>query len=273
MRRVRIEPLSALPRQHDVRRKKRELLRRVGQGDVRIAERPRQGLGHLLRVLKAPVGVALERFCEPLVERDGQIGTDLRGDRDRLGGDRGERHGDALIGVPDGPPDQALERHASERPQIGAVIDVALPLHLLGGHVRRRSEHRALAGEARGFFVRGDGRVELCEAEIEELGELVALLASHQENVLGLQIAVNDACRVGLHQALRAVGNHAHRGLGIDEPDARHPVVQRLALQQLHRDERTPILEPAGVVDVDDVRALHARCRAGFPKKALDDHG
>ena len=59
----------------------------------------------------------------------------------------------------------------------------------------------------------------------------------------------------------------------VDEADARHAVVERLALEQLHRDERAAVVEAARVVDVDDVGALHARRGAGLAEEALDDDG
>ena len=79
--------------------------------------------------------------------------------------------------------------------------------------------------------------------------------------------------RVGLHEALGDLADDAHRRRQVDEADARHPVVEGLALQELHRDERATVLEPPRVVHLDDVRALHAGGCARLPEEALDDDG
>jgi hypothetical protein len=85
--------------------------------------------------------------------------------------------------------------------------------------------------------------------------------------------AVDDPRRVRLHQRLGAVRDDAHRSGRVDDPDPRHAIVERLALEELHGDEGAPVLEPPGIVHVDDVRALHAGRRARLAKEALDDDG
>ena len=67
------------------------------------------------------------------------------------------------------------------------MIDGALPFHLLGRHVRGCSEDGAFARQAGRFLVGGDGCIELGETEIEELGDLFALvLRLHQKNIFRL---------------------------------------------------------------------------------------
>ncbi len=82
---------------------------------------------------------------------------------------------------------------------------------------------------------------------------------------------MHDAGGVRLHQPLGAVADDSDRGRRVDEPDARHAVVEGLAVEVFHRDERPPILETPRVVHVHDVGALHARRRSGFTEEALDD--
>jgi hypothetical protein len=55
-------------------------------------------------------------------------------------------------------------------------------------------------------------RVELREAEIEDLGEERALLVLRQEDVLGLQIAVDDARAVRLREPAAHLRDHRHGG-------------------------------------------------------------
>jgi hypothetical protein len=66
-----------------------------------------------------------------------------------------------------------LVEHDAEGVDVGAVIDVAAALALLGGHVRRRAHHQAGAGAPRARLIAG----ELGDAEVEQLDE-VALAAA-----------------------------------------------------------------------------------------------
>ena len=118
-----------------------------------------------------------------------------------------------------------------------------------------------------------DRRVELGEPEVEDLRDLLAVLALAEVDVLGLEVAVDDADRVRLHEPLGDLADDAHRRLRVDEPHARHAVVERLALEELHRDERPAVLEAPRVVHLDDVGALHARGGARLAEEALDDDG
>ncbi len=82
-------------------------------------------------------------------------------------------------------------QHAAERPQIAAVVDLAA-LRLLGRHVGHGA-HRSLGfGQPRRF---GQPR----QAEVHD-GDLAVL---GDQNVGGLDVAVNDAFLVGGLQALR----------------------------------------------------------------------
>ena len=64
-----------------------------------------------------------------------------------------------------------------------------------------------------------------------------------------------------------------HRRAHGDDADARHALVERLALEHLHGDEGAPVLEPPGVVHVDDVGAANTCRGAGLAEEALDDDG
>ncbi len=245
--------------------------RDVDEGDLPGVERPREGVAQLFRRLEAPVRISLERLFEPLVERRRKIRPHLRRDRGRCRGDRRERHRDPLIGVPDRAAREALVRHTPERPKIGAVVDRPLPLHLLGRHVRGRSEDRPFAGEARRLFVGANRRVELGETKIQDLRDLVPLFTLREVDVFGLKIAVDDAGGVRLGEAARDLRDDPHRRRRIDEADARHTIVERLTVEVLHRDERATVFEAPRVVHLDDVRALNAGGGARLAEEALDD--
>ena len=87
----------------------------------------------------------------------------------------------------------AFVRDDAERPEVGAVIDVAQAARLLGRHVVGRAEHGARLGAAREpLFARG--RLDLRDAEVEHLGDLVVVVRrADEEDVLRLQVAVDDA--------------------------------------------------------------------------------
>src|SRR6185437_15728503 len=182
-------------------------------------------------------------------------------------------HRDALLGGPYGAPGEALVDDAPERPEVGAVVHGTLPAHLLRAHVGGRAEDGALAREARLRALGLHRRVELGEAEIEDLGEQLALLVLGQEDVLGLQVAVDDVGRVRLRQAAADLGHDRDRGLDVQPPDLGHALVQGLALEQLQDQEGAAVVEPAGVVDVADVGAADGGGGPGLPEEALDDDG
>jgi hypothetical protein len=153
------------------------------------------------------------------------------------------------------------------------VIDGPLPAHLLRAHVRGRAEDGALAGEALLLLGPLHRRVELGEAEVEDLGEQPPLFILGEEDVLGLEIAVDDGGAVGLGQAAADLGGDGHRGLAVEEADLGHPLVERVAGEQLEHQEGRPVFEAAGVVDVADVGAVDGGGGAGLAEEALDDDG
>ncbi len=116
------------------------------------------------------------RQSRRLVAKDG--GEDLRGRRS------GE----------DAAPDQHFPEHRPEREEVASVVG-GKAARLLGRHVRRGAENRPRVGRQRarqGPRVVGSGFFAPGEAEVEELDALVA----RDEDVFGLEVAVNDALLV-----------------------------------------------------------------------------
>ena len=95
---------------------------------------------------------------------------------------------------------EALERDDAERPEVGAVVDRLVALSLLGAHVVRRAEDRA--GARRACPPPSRRALDLGDAEVEHLGDLVVLVAD-EEDVLRLEIAVHDARLVRALQRAR----------------------------------------------------------------------
>jgi hypothetical protein len=93
------------------------------------------------------------------------------------------------------------------RPLIGAVIDVAAAARgLLGRHVLGRAQHRGGVGEI------GPRRRKLRDPEIEDLDEVGDALAGDQQDVAGLEIAVDDALGVDRDQRGSNLAQDVHRG-------------------------------------------------------------
>ena len=145
--------------------------------------------------------------------------------RDGAGQERGrivlENRGhplDRRIAAEGGTAREHLVEDRAEREDVGAVVG-GFATHLLRGHVAGRSQHEAGAGRWRGAEVR-DGRVlvgtldQLGEPEVEDLG---AAVGGH-EDVVGLQVAVNDALRVRGRQALRDLAGQVGRVRGGSAP-------------------------------------------------------
>ena len=152
--------------------------------------------------------------------------------------DRCERRGRALSFERSAPREEPVQDGA-ERPHVRARVDVAGVADLLRGHVERGSEHVARRREL--VVVRAE---HLGDAEVEHLEERGAVGPRREEEVRGLEIAVDDAALVGLEDGLARLEHQVHR---------------------LDDGERAALLRVATEVDAvehlhDDVRiaALHA---------------
>jgi hypothetical protein len=110
---------------------------------------------------------------------------------------------------------------------------------------------------------------DLGDAEVEHLrnAALAVVGVAREEHVLGLDVAVHHALRVGR-------GHAAHRGqkqrqaLGDAGPPAPEQVAQCFTLEQLEDQEHPPVLL-FDAVDVDHVRVADARRCLGFADEAL----
>ncbi len=150
-----------------------------------------------------------------------------------------------------------------ERVDVGAPVDLLLPLDLLGGEVVRRADHLADPGQA----VAGARAAVLGEPEVGQVG-----VAAVDEDVGGLDVAVDQTGDVGGVQ----------RG-GDLAADVQHPVGAEPALlaqdrgqvragDVLHRDVEQAV-DLAGVVDRDDVRMRERRGDPGLAQEALAEVG
>ncbi|OFV85940.1 MAG: hypothetical protein A2V74_00535 [Acidobacteria bacterium RBG_16_70_10] len=159
---------------------------------------------------------------------------------------------------------QHLEDDGAEGEEIGPGIDRP-PTHLLRGHVAR-SPHdhprlRQLAPELRALGERVEPLRLTGEAEIEDLGPVRG-----EEDIRGLEVPVDEAARMqGLERGER-LERQLHR-LRQGQRSAPQPLRERLALEQLHRDEEAPFVL-ADLVELADVGVVDAGGDAGLAPEA-----
>ena len=120
---------------------------------------------------------------------------------------------------------------------------------------RAVSAVRRLAAEADSFPAR--------KAEVEDLDSPVR----GHEQVLGLQIAVDDALVVRGGEAIRDLRPQSGASLRIGSGAAIQARAQRLAFEQLHDGERDAVLL-SELVDGEDVGMREGRDRLGFALEA-----
>ena len=238
-------------------------MRRVGREADPEGERER--IGELFRGLVAMVRLTLRRASPPAVER-------IRQPRTHVGGDgRSLRH-DANQQVAEGVTlERKLTRDAAkgddgEGPKIRACIDRFNALSLLRTHVVRRAEESPRAG------VRVELVCDLRDAEVEHLGDFTVFIW-HEEHVLGLQVAVHDACRVRAREGTTNPRDDAARLDGIEAAPPTKPHVEGLAFEVLHREIRDVAVRDAVVENLNDVRGTQRRGGFRLALETLADLG
>ena len=92
-----------------------------------------------------------------------------------------------------------------------------------------------------------------------------------QEDVVGLQVAVDDPLAVRRRQRVGDVPGQEHRAAGREAPAAAQVAAQALAHQVLHHDVGVAVGQDAAVDDVDDSGVPDQRRRARLVEEPRDD--
>ena len=146
-------------------------------------------------------------------------------------------------------------------------IDLFGAASLFGAHVKRGADEETGLGDA------ADGPIAapLGDAEIEHFGDF-AVVVGHQVNVLGLEIAVNDADGVRAREGAGDVRDETVSRRIIEPRNALEPLRDRLALQELHHDVGGA--GPNAVIEyMHDVRAAQLRFDLGLALETGDHFG
>ena len=159
-----------------------------------------------------------------------------------------------------GIPGEHLVEHARERVEVAPEIH-RLAAGLLRRHVLRGADRGADVGE---LLARRHGRPG--DAEVGEPS-----VSLRQENVLGLDVAVDHVVAVGVLQGIGDSAGDAHRVADGQPAFAPQPVAQRSAFYVGHDvPEASGIL--AGVVNGQDVRVIEPGGELDLAEKASGRH-
>jgi hypothetical protein len=163
---------------------------------------------------------------------------------------------------------QGLVEHQAERVDVAARVDLGRA-ELLGRHVARGAQERAGLRDP----VAAALRRQLGDPEVEDLGAQSAgdLGVGDQEDIVGLEIAVQDAGGVGGSHCAGDLADHAQRVGHGQRTVALEPGRQVGALEQLHDQVGGAVLGVAEIEDLDDAGVVDRRRRAGLVEEPIDD--
>ena len=115
-----------------------------------------------------------------------------------------------------------------------------------------------------GFTIAARHRLHFGQSEIQDL----CLAARREENVRGLNVAMNDAFGMSRGKRVGYLNTHIEHQAHV-YGRAVAAMFQRLPFQQFHGDERL-ILSLADIVDGANIRMIESGCSAGLTLKAVE---
>ena len=167
-------------------------------------------------------------------------------------------HAEELVGgMADegGAPGEGVVEGSTELVDVGALVGAAF--ELLRGGVGGGAGEEAGEREARGRLLAGD-------AEVGDLGAVLLV----EEDVLGFDVAVDDAAGAGLFQGAPNLAGNAEGALWLHRALS-HRVGERLALDKLHDEEVLAVLHPE-VLQSDGVGRMEEGDDVRLAFKALE---
>ena len=215
-----------------------------------------------MRARPTLVGLLAHAPTDDLDQAAGHVGRELIERRRLLVGDVHQRGRERLPDERIPPRERPVEDHA-HRPDVGARVDLRGTLGLLGRHVLGRAHQHAHAGLA-GVLALG----ELRDAEVHQLDQQPPRLGLVQEDVLGLEVAVDDALLVCGGEPDQRLPNDHHDHARLDPPAALDDELGKVAaVQHLHHDVR-PEWRATEIEDVADMLAADAAGGGGLVAEA-----
>ncbi|MFO0607940.1 MAG: hypothetical protein U0324_32550 [Polyangiales bacterium] len=215
----------------------------------------------------ARVAVAGEGAVDGGGDARGDVGAQ-RAERRRVGGEDGGEGLVVAVADEGGPAGEGFEEDHPESPHVDARVEIAGAAALLGGHVAGGADDLAGAGEG------PVGRVGAGDAEVDDARGLAAGGVAGEEDVLGLEVAVDDAAAVGLGDALHRGRDERERLRRWERAAPFEHRAQRLAVEELVHDEQPHAVGVVAHVEhVDHVGVAHLRRRLRLSQEALDAVG
>ena len=135
----------------------------------------------------------------------------------------------------------------AEREDVRARVDAAL--HLLGRHVRRRSHDHSGRGDER-RRLRPVGRIQPRQTEVQDL-HADAVAAGSQHDVLGLEIAMDDAALMRVRECVGELARQSQHVSGGRPRAVRDRLAQRAAVDEFGGEVEFAVDFFEGVHDTD----------------------
>jgi len=239
----------------------------VGRADHLGSDAP-EPFDHLIPI-RAAVAVLLQHLLD---HRDQRVADAVGDQACHVGGHaqvHAHDHGRTLV-MKQRAAAQGVEQARAEGIDVDAVIEVLDSLDLLRAHVMGRAEHDASLGQSggSGFAIDGPGLGEAEVAEFAAEGLVAANAGRAQEDVRGLDVAMNDAVAPGVRQRPRHLHDQLDR-LGLGQGTAGGDVrLQIFALHQFHDQVELPIVG-ARAEHAGDVGVVEPRARLRFDQETL----
>src|SRR6185437_13481394 len=155
---------------------------------------------------------------------------------------------------------EQLVRDARQRVDVTARIEMPVPGHLLGAHVRRRAHRNAGAREPLRSAGTRDGQRD---PEISQHG-----LAVMQQDIFGFDVAVQDAVPVRVVEGTGERPDHVDRLVDGQGTLALEPAAQRSALHQGH-DVVEVAADRSRIEERQDVRVLELSGDSDFAEEPV----